>query len=124
MPIPWAEWDSGRRRSSPAEEQNPDQSVERNASHTTAVTVAAELGLIGFLAYLALLVGTAVVLVRLRARAEPLALGAGSVLLVLLVHSFFYGGFFDNPIVWGAIGLVAGAAVLPPRETEPETPGP
>lgn len=105
-------------------EQNPAQNVDRNASHTTAVTVAAELGLIGFLAYLALLAGTAIVLVRLRARDEPLALGAGSVLLVLLVHSFFYGGFFDNPIVWGAIGLAAGAGALPARDPAPDTPGP
>ena len=106
------------------EEQNPDQNVDRNASHTTPVTVAAELGLIGFLAYLALLAGTAIVLMRLRARQQALALGAGSVLLVLLVHSFFYAGFFDNPIVWGAIGLVAGAGALPARDPEPHIPGP
>ena len=38
-------------------EQNPAQDVPHNASHTTPLTVAAELGAAGFLAYLALLVG-------------------------------------------------------------------
>jgi O-antigen ligase len=90
-------------------EQNPDQNVDRNASHTTPLTVAAELGLPGLAAYLALLAGTAVVLIGLRRREPVLALGIGAVLLTLLVHSLMYAGFFDNPMVWGAIGLAAGA---------------
>jgi hypothetical protein len=57
-------------------------------------------------------VGLARVLKRVRPRDEALALGLGAGLLLLVVHSLFYGGFFDNPIVWGAMGLTAGAGAL------------
>ncbi|MEA2348431.1 MAG: hypothetical protein QOG62_2218 [Thermoleophilaceae bacterium] len=101
-------------------EQNPGENVDRNASHTTPATVAAELGVFGLLAYLALLVGLARALKRVRPRDEALALGLGAGLLLLVVHSLFYGGFFDNPIVWGAMGLTAGAGALARPRPEPE----
>jgi hypothetical protein len=101
-------------------EQNPAMDLPHNASHTTPLTVAAELGLVGFLAYLALLLGAARTVARLRERDEGLALGLGAVLLVLLVHSLMYAGFFDNPVVWGALGLAGGAlAHYERREANP-----
>lgn len=82
----------------------------RYSSHTTPLTVAAELGVLGLAAYLALLVGAVTMLTRLRARDPALALGLAAVLLVLFVHSLFYEGFFDNPITWGAMALAAAGA--------------
>jgi hypothetical protein len=84
--------------------------LRRHASHTTPLTVAAELGVLGLAAYLVLLVVTVRALSRVRARDPSLGLGLSAVLLVLFVHSLFYEGFFDNPITWGAIGLTAAAA--------------
>lgn len=92
-------------------EQNPAQDEPHNASHTTPFTVAAELGVLGLAAYLALIVGAARALLDVRRVNEPMALGLGAVLLALLVHSLLYAGFFDNPVVWGTLGLAGGAAV-------------
>ncbi|MBA3422386.1 MAG: hypothetical protein H0U12_10965 [Thermoleophilaceae bacterium] len=83
--------------------------LRRSASHTTPLTVAAELGAIGLLAYVALLLGAARVLAVARARHPALGLGLAAVLLALFVHSLSYDGFFENPITWGLLGL--GAAV-------------
>ncbi|MDQ4082185.1 MAG: O-antigen ligase family protein, partial [Actinomycetota bacterium] len=67
-------------------------------SHTTPLTVAAELGLVGVAAYVLLLVGAARALVLLRPRAAALATGIAGVLLVLVTHSVFYSGFFEDPL--------------------------
>jgi hypothetical protein len=82
----------------------------RYASHTTPLTVAAELGIVGLAAYLALLVGIARTLLTVRARDPAMALGLAAVLLVLFVHSLFYEGFFENPLTWIALGLAGGSA--------------
>ncbi len=74
-------------------------------SHTTPLTVAAELGIAGVLAYIALLVGgvRTILSVERRDRAFGLALGAS--LLVLFVHSLFYPGFLEDPLTWLVLGL-------------------
>jgi O-antigen ligase len=86
----------------------------RYASHTTPLTVAAELGALGLAAYVALLVGAAWTLARVRRRDPVLGLGLGAVLLTLFVHSLFYEGFFDNPITWIVLGIAAAAAAREP----------
>jgi hypothetical protein len=81
--------------------------AEKNASHTTPLTVAAELGAIGFVLYLALLAG-AVKLLLLAVRRERVAgLGLAVCFLVLVLHSLFYSGFFEDPITWGVLGVAA-----------------
>ena len=102
------------------EEARARGDVRRNASHTTPLTVAAELGAVGLLAYVALLLGAVRVLAVARERQPALGLGLGAVLLALFVHSLSYDGFFDNPITWGVLGL--GAAVAsgaPPGRRAP-----
>ena len=91
------------------EEARARGDLRRNASHTTPLTVAAELGAVGLLAYVALLFGAARVLAVARERNPTLGLGLAAVLLALFVHSLSYDGFFDNPITWELLGL--GAAV-------------
>jgi hypothetical protein len=76
-------------------------------SHTTPLTVAAELGTIGLALYLALLVGGGLVLVELRRRDPALALALGAGLVALVVHSLFYSGFFEDPITWLLLALAA-----------------
>ena len=92
-------------------------SPTRFVSHTTPLTVAAELGVIGLAAYLALLGGSATVIEQVRRRAPPLGLGLGAVLLALFVHSVAYSGFFEDPVTWLAIA-VAAAFVLSRADTE------
>jgi hypothetical protein len=83
--------------------------ISKNASHTTPLTVAAELGLVGFLAYLAFLVTSALLLRDLTRRDRALGLGLAAVFTTLVVHSLFYSGFFEDPVTWGVVALAAAA---------------
>ncbi len=108
------------------------RSPKRHASHTTPLTVLAELGVVGFAAYLWLLaaVGWALVLVT-RAR-RAFGIGLAAVATTLFVHSLLYAGFFEDPLTWGIVGLAAAAlahapvprmAEAPAPDTAPATPG-
>jgi hypothetical protein len=91
-------------------------SPNRNASHTTALTVLAELGIVGLALY-AWLLGAAAwafYLVATR-RDRMLGIGLAAVLLVLVVHSMLYAGFFEDPLTWGVLALAAAALASPPR---------
>ncbi len=104
------------------------RSSRRNASHTTPLTVLAELGLVGFVLYAWLLAAVGWVLVRVAPTERLLTLGLAAVLSVLFVHSLLYAGFFEDPLTWGAIGLLAAvfARALAHRAEEegsPSAPG-
>jgi O-antigen ligase len=100
------------------DEAKTQLSAKRDRSHTTPLTVAAELGILGLLAYAALLAGATRLLLLLTRSNRALGLGASAVFLALFVHSLFYAGFFEDPIVWGVMALAAWAWVALPRETE------
>ena len=108
------------------DEANTQLSAKRDRSHTTPLTVAAELGLLGLLVYAALLAGAARLLFLVTRRDRALGLGAAAVFLALFIHSLFYAGFFEDPIVWGVMALAGWAyMVLPPASrnaalTDPE----
>ena len=78
-----------------------------DVSHTTPVTVAAELWLLGIGAYLAWLVGAAGILRRGWRSDQTVGVGVAAVFFVLFVHSLFYSGFFEDPITWGALAFAA-----------------
>jgi len=82
-------------------------SPSRNASHTTPLTVLAELGVIGFVLYVWLLVAAGWALVLVARTDQPLGVTMAAVLLVLFVHSLLYAGFFEDPVTWGVLGLAA-----------------
>ena len=88
-------------------------------SHTTPLTVAAELGTIGLALYLALLVAAGLVIVDLRRRDPALALALGAGLVALVVHSLFYSGFFEDPITWLLLALAASRLAVAEPETAP-----
>ena len=89
------------------------------ASHTTPITVAAELGLPGLLLFL-WLIATALALAFRRIRPDPdgnARLAFGLALIAILVHCVFYNALFEDPTFWGLLALVAvGARTVEWRE--------
>ena len=92
-------------------------SPSRNASHTSPLTVLAELGVIGLALYLWLLAATIWALVLVSRTDRTFAVGLGAVLLALVVHSLLYAGFFEDPLTWGVIGLAAAALATAPERS-------
>ena len=93
------------------DETSGARSKRLKTSHTAPLTVAAELGIAGILVYVAFLVGAALFFWRLRADDDALGLALLGVLTVLVMHSLSYGVFFEDPVLWVALGVGA-AAVL------------
>ena len=93
--------------------------ASRNKSHTSALTVAAELGLVGVLVYLAFLAGAAGSLHAVYGRDQALGLGLAAVFVTLLIHSLFYAGFFEDPLTWGALAVAAAALAVLPASAKP-----
>jgi O-antigen ligase len=104
-----------------SEEAKSKLVARKDASHTAPLTVLAELGVVGFLLYLALIAGAVVLLRRLTLRGRLLGICLASVFLVLLLHSFVYSGFFEDPLTWGVLAFAAaclaglGAAQVAPE---------
>jgi O-antigen ligase/polysaccharide polymerase Wzy-like membrane protein len=84
-------------------------SPSRNASHTTPLTILAELGVVGFALYAWVLAATGWALYLVARGDRTFGVGLAAVLLVLFVHSLLYAGFFEDPLTWGVIGLAAAA---------------
>jgi hypothetical protein len=93
--------------------------LPRFVSHTTPLTILAELGIVGFAIYVLFVVGTARLLLAVYRRDAGLGLVLAGVLLALFVHSLAYSGFFEDPITWFTIGVAAAAVTAPlPGERE------
>ena len=92
----------------------------RFVSHTTPLTVAAELGLVGFALYVLLLLAAIRMLAILRETLPTLALALGAVLLALFTHALAYSGFFEDPITWLTLGVGAAYLAVPAPAREPE----
>jgi hypothetical protein len=76
-------------------------------SHTTPLTVAAELGVVGLALYAALLVGAAKALLRVFRIEQAFGLALTAVFVALFVHSLFYSGFFEDPVTWLVLGVAS-----------------
>jgi O-antigen ligase len=100
-------------------EEDARRQKSKNVSHTTPLTVAAELGTIGFLAYLAFLAALARAVLEIWRRQRAVGLALAGCSTALVVQSLFYGGFFEDPFVWGIAGVAAAALTfLPGRAAE------
>lgn len=91
-------------------------------SHTEPVTVAAEQGAIGLVAYAALLVVTFAALLsatglelRRRARGPALAATLLAIYALMVVHSLGYAAFLIDPITWAVLAIAGAALVRAPR---------
>lgn len=83
---------------------HPATSATLSASHTIAITIAAEQGLIGELAYLALVITAGVMLVR-GARVSPARAAIAAAFLALVFHTELYADFLEDPIAWTLLGI-------------------
>jgi len=116
---------------------NQEQAV--SASHTLPITVAAEQGLIGFAAYLFILVASVRLLVSRswgaasgardppgeQAVAERAAATAlTGAFAALVVHTMMYAAFLEDPFTWVILGTAAALPALARRAEAPERPRP
>lgn len=101
---------------------------KKAASHDTPVTVAAETGIPGLALFGWLLVALFLQAFR---RGGRVGLVAGLGLAAIFCHSLFYNAFFEDPLTWMLVGLIALASpflvpaprvertALPPTEAVP-----
>ena len=89
-------------------------------SHTTPLTVFAELGVIGLVLYAWLLAGGAWLILQVWRRDETMGLVLGAAFVGLFVHALFYSGFLEDPLTWFVIGLAAAYCSQPAREPSSE----
>jgi O-antigen ligase len=97
-----------------------------SASHTIPVTVAAEQGIVGLALYVALLVSAFAVLFSGAGRSPP-RIAIAACFAALVLHTFTYADFLEDPETWAllaigvALATLRGGAWLPAagRESEP-----
>jgi len=82
-----------------------------SASHTIPVTVAAEQGAIGLALYLALLVSAFAVLFRGAARSPP-RIAVAACFAALVLHTWTYADFLEDPFTWTLLALGVALARL------------
>ena len=88
--------------------------AKTTASHSEPITVAAEQGAIGIVAYLVLLAASLLVLLGGPMRASPARVAVGACYVALIVHSLGYADFATDPASWAlmAVGLALARAQL------------
>ena len=86
-----------------------------SASHTIPITVAAEQGLIGELAYLAFVISAIVCVVR-RTRGDPIRSALAAAFIALIFHTLLYADFLEDPTTWVLLGIGLALASGPVRE--------
>lgn len=75
-----------------------------SASHTIPVTVAAEQGIVGFALYAALLVVAFLTLFSGAGRSPP-RIAIGACFAALVLHTWVYADFLEDPMTWTLLGM-------------------
>ncbi len=86
-----------------------------SASHTIPITVAAEQGLIGELAYLAFVIAAILCVVR-RTRGDPVRSSVAAAFIALVFHTLLYADFLEDPTTWVLLGIGLALAAAPVGE--------
>ena len=111
---PLAGWGSGSFQDEYRAHEDASGREATAASHTIPITVAAEQGVIGLAMYVALLVlAFRRLLLGARGVAVRAALAAGFAALVL--HTWLYASFLEDPITWTLLAVGSALAVAPSR---------
>jgi O-antigen ligase len=99
--------------------ERSDRPTPNFVSHTTPLTVAAELGVIGLALYAWLLVGGARLIAAVQRLEEALGLVLLASFLALFVHALFYSGFLEDPLTWLVLAVGAGYLSWTEERTAP-----
>jgi len=83
-----------------------------SASHTIPITVAAEQGVPGLLVYVALLVAGFAALLR-GVRGDPVRAGVAAAFAALVLHTWSYASFLEDPLTWSLLGLGLALSLVP-----------
>ena len=86
-----------------------DRPTPTFVSHTTPLTVAAELGAIGLALYCWLLLGGVRLIASVHRGDPALGLALGASFLALFVHAL-HSGFLEDPLTWLVLGIAAAFA--------------
>ena len=116
-------WGSGSFRREYRRSENASAQRATNASHTIPVTIAAEQGVIGLAAYLALIVAALWRLctgVRRSGPATVARVAVAAAFAALLVHTLLYAAFLEDPLTWALLALGTGLAAATATATAPE----
>src|SRR4051794_1067636 len=81
-----------------------------SASHTIPITVAAEQGILGLAAYVALLALAFARLLR-GARGAPVRAAIAGGFFALVLHTWLYAAFLEDPVTWTLLALGSALAV-------------
>ncbi len=92
----------------------PGARTTLSASHTIPVTIGAEQGLLGELPYIALVLVSAVTLVR-GARSDPARAAIAAAFLALIFHTMLYADFLEDPVTWTLLAIGLALARAAPR---------
>jgi len=92
--------------------RHPGTSGTLAASHTIPVTIAAEQGVIGEVVYVALVIVAVVMLLR-GARNDPARAAIAAAFLALVLHTWLYADFLEDPVTWTLLGVGAAMARRP-----------
>jgi O-antigen ligase len=97
-----------------AEKGSAEKAV--SASHTIPITVAAEQGVPGLALYLALLVAGFSLLLR-HIRADPVRAAVAAAFTALVLHTWSYASFLEDPLTWALLGVGLALALAAPPPT-------
>jgi O-antigen ligase len=93
-----------------AEKGSQEKAV--SASHTIPVTVAAEQGVGGLLIYVAVLVAAFTTLLR-GVRGDPVRAAIAAAFAALVLHTWSYASFLEDPLSWALLGAGLALALVP-----------
>jgi O-antigen ligase len=83
-----------------------------SASHTIPITVAAEQGVLGLALYVALIVVALMTLFRGAGRSPP-RIAIAACFAALVLHTWVYADFLEDPLTWTLLGLGVALAARP-----------
>jgi O-antigen ligase len=89
---------------------SPGPTGVTSESHTTPITIAAEQGVLGLIAYIGLLLAGVLVLARGRLRSSPARVAILAAFVALVVHTWAYADFLEDPIAWTLLAVGCGLA--------------
>jgi O-antigen ligase len=93
-----------------AEKGSAEKAV--SASHTIPVTVAAEQGIPGLLVYIGLLVAGLGTLLG-GVRGDPVRAAIAAAFVALVLHTWSYASFLEDPLTWALLGAGLALALVP-----------